>query len=59
MLLGIFKLAKSTYSIGAFLAFIIAGIEAIFGSFNRRSAVMTTGVFIDTVIRPESTYLVT
>jgi hypothetical protein len=54
-----FRLAKSTYSIGAFLAFIIAGIDAILGLFNRKSAVITAGVLIEIVIKPVSTYLVT
>ncbi len=59
LLFGMFKLEKSTYSIGAFLAFIIAGIEAILGLFNLKSAVITAGVLIEIVIKPVSTYLVT
>ena len=54
-----FKELRSTYSIGAFLAFIIAGIEAILGTFNLRSAVIIAGAFMEIVIRPVSTYLVT
>ncbi len=59
LLLPIFKELKSTYSIGAFLAFIIIDNDAIFGVFNLKSHVITAGAFIDIVYKPVSTYLVT
>jgi hypothetical protein len=43
----------------AFLAFIICGKEAILGTFNLKSHVITAGAFSFIVSNPVSTYLVT
>ncbi len=51
---AIFSDSSSIYSILAFLAFIIAGMEAILGVFNLRSQVMMPGVLNLIVCRPES-----
>jgi len=50
---------NSTYSIVAFLAFIMFGIVAILGVFNRRSQVITPGGLNLIVCKPVSTYRVT
>lgn len=54
-----FSDSNSTYSILAFLAFIIAGIDAIFGVLSLKSHVITPGALKLIVWRPESTYRVT
>ncbi len=53
------KDARSTYSMGAFLAFIIMARGAILGTFNLKSQVMTAGPVIFSVSSPVSTSLVT
>jgi len=54
-----FRESNSTSSILAFLAFIIAGIDAILGVLSLKSQVMTPGALKLIVCRPESTSLVT
>lgn len=51
--------ASSTYSIGAFFAFIIIAKGAILGTFNLKSQVITAGPVILIVSMPVSTSLVT
>lgn len=59
LLAAIFREASSTYSIGAFFAFIIIANGAILGILSLKSHVITAGPVIFKVSSPVSTYLVT
>ena len=59
LLYWMFSEVRSNSSIGAFLAFIILGSDAILGTLSLKSQVMTAGELILTISSPVSTSRVT